>query len=113
MSRKALIRLSLSLTLLCAAIAVPASLEAACERGHSYVTTYYAYVDNSYPSWYACTIPAISPYCPQCYTWTAIGGISYSECTDTWDSWGDTTTCTGEANRTDSAQFCGMVCNDE
>lgn len=102
MSNKVLSRLLLSLLLLTLTITAPSPVEAACEYGHTIRTTYYGWVAGNDV---LCSNPMISP---QVYTRQVIGEITYSECTDTWDSWGDTTTCPNNWDQTGSR--CGLIC---
>lgn len=113
MSRKALIRSSIGALLLLTAVAFAPAAEAGCEWGHIITTTYYAWYDNTGtdPSWYACYQPAVGPQLPpEAYRWDAIGGVTYNECEDSWDSWGDTTTCTGPDHQEQTSTRCGLIC---
>lgn len=107
---KSLIRLSLSVLLLAAAIATAPPAEAGCENQRTRITTFYAYVDVQNPNKYWCTMPIVGPSCPTCYSWEPIGEIVESDC-DGYSSWGDTTTCTGPDNVEHSSYICGVICD--
>ena len=105
MSRKALLPLAL-LLLVPGLLALASPAEAGCEYAHTVRTTYYAFFDPS--RWQTCTIPQVSPVIP--YTREAIGEEVFSECDDSYSSWGDTTTCTGEENVEVHSSVCGLIC---
>lgn len=107
MSKQSVIRLSFCLVF-CLTVMWFSSAEAAiCGREVS--TTYYAWIDNSNPNLYWCQPPLIGPYIPiETYAhWSPIGGTD-RDCEGYTSSWGDTTSCTGTANKVthSSACFC-------
>ena len=85
----------------------PKLAEAACFYPRSVETTYYAWIDNTDPTWYSCTDVIISPCCS--LHWGPIGG-TYRDCDGNLSSWGDTTTCTGPDNTVRNVELCDPIC---
>jgi hypothetical protein len=115
MSTKALARLTLGLSLLVTTITLAPVAEAGCETRRTVVITYYAWHDNTgnYPGWYSCTDPnLVGPQLPPSfYRWDAIGGETYNDCAETYEAWGDITSCTGPENTEVRSWVCGQVCD--
>ena len=84
--------------------------QAGCFHPHSVTTTYYAFVDDS-PGWegtlWACSEVIISPMHP--HHWDVIGETT-RDCDGNYSSWGDTTSCTGSANKVVTSESCPLVC---
>lgn len=108
--RKPVRLLSLIVMLLLVSLSYSPYAEAGCENQWESNTTYYAYVDVLNPNQYWCSQPLLSPPCPSCYRWQAIGQVVYSDCSG-YSTWGDTTTCTGTANTQHSSSICGVICD--
>lgn len=98
MSKQSVVRLSLCLIFCLAAMWISSAEAAFC--GREVTTTYYAWIDDTDPSRYWCSQPIISPFIPvdEYAHWGPIGGTD-RDCEGNSSSWGDTTTCTGTANR--------------
>jgi hypothetical protein len=108
---KSAVRLCFSLLLLLATVisVEPKLAEAACFYPKSVETTYYAWIDNTDPTWYSCAQPIISPCCAGYLHWGPIGG-TFRDCDGNVSSWGDTTTCTGPANTERNFGYCDPIC---
>jgi len=97
-----------SAALLLAGIVFPRAANANCEYPRSQTTTFYAYVYLDSPPW--CSgCPVGSPVCGG-VSWHAIGQITV-ECDGTTTSWGDTTSCTDNANTGYTTAPCPPVCD--
>ena len=112
MAKKTLVRLTMILMLPVALIALASPAKAGCEYGYLITTTYYGWpvCDGSYlcaGTTNQCTQPLVGPQ----INWEEIGGTRYSECNDSFESWGDTTSCTGPENTQVDYQRCGLICS--
>ena len=101
------VRLSLVLLVLLSAFLLPRRSEANCFYPRSRTITYYAWIDDAYPTWYSCTYIIISP--PWQAHWGVIGEKT-TECDGSVSEWGDTTTCTGSSNTQSTSNACEPIC---
>jgi hypothetical protein len=90
MSKLSLLRAAGLLFILILVMTTVPTGAAACSLFHT-TTTYYAYVEGNS---YYCDIPPVSPPCPSCWDYLAVGGRE-RDCEGNLTTWGINPQCPG------------------